>query len=78
MTRELRFDVFGKEVVVMDSGAGWSAFTPGNGGILQAAEFQVPDYVDADDLCTYLADLFHALASPGHPGVRLIHDSAED
>ena len=68
--KSLRFDVFGREVVIEATPTGWAAFLPGNDGKRRAAEFPVPASIDAQDIGQYLDDLFHEQATAKHPAVR--------
>jgi len=64
MTDEHRFDVFGRRVAIRRAGAGWEAFELGPDGKRRAADFVVPDFVEAHELAQFLADLFHESAKP--------------
>lgn len=61
---EHRFDVFGRRVAIRATPAGWEAFELGNDGKRRRAGFVVPDFVAADELAQFLADLFHESAKP--------------
>ena len=61
---EHRFDVFGTRVAIRATPAGWEAFDLGNDGKRRRAGFVVPDFVTADELAQFLADLFHESAKP--------------
>lgn len=67
----LKFDVFGRPVIVMRIDGGWKAFYPGAEGKRRlAADIVIPSDVADDELCRYLADLCHEWASSTHPDVR--------
>ena len=67
----LKFDVFGRPVLVMRVDGGWKAFYPGAEGKRRlAADIVIPPHVADDELCQYLADLCHEWASSTHPDVR--------
>ena len=65
--QELRFQVYGTRLAVVRAGTGWQAFVLGPDGKRRVAEFAVPDFIAADELCQYLADILHESASPSHP-----------
>jgi len=67
-----RFNVFGRIVEVQRQGAQWQALLVGQDGKRSPAGFVVPDFVEADELGQYLADLFHESATPQHGDVRRI------
>jgi hypothetical protein len=67
----LRFDIFGRHVVVEQSEDGWLAFYPGNEGKRRpATDIVIPPSLAEADIEHYLADLFHELASKQHPEVK--------
>ncbi|HEY9025445.1 MAG TPA: hypothetical protein VIP05_14175 [Burkholderiaceae bacterium] len=59
---ECRFDVFGHRVAIRRVGDGWRAFDLGNERKRRPAGFVVPAFIEAHELCQYLADLFHESA----------------
>ena len=59
---EYRFNVFGSLVAIRRDGDGWQAFALGNEGKRRPAGFVVPEFIEADGLRQYLADLFHESA----------------
>lgn len=65
----IRFDVFGRRMVVERRDGGWLAFYPGNDGKRRPADFVIPPDVADAELGQYLADLFHEAWSPRHPDV---------
>ena len=66
----VRFTVFGTLVGICREGSGWQAFYLGNEGKRRRADFVVPDDVAEDELCEYLADLFHENATPRNHETR--------
>ena len=61
---ELRFNVFGRIFAIAgEPGRGWSAFALADGKRVPAG-FIVPAFLLEDELCQYLADLFHESATP--------------
>ena len=69
---EFRFNVYGTLVAVRAVDGGWQAFILGAEGKRRPAEFVVPDFIAQEDLCQYLADLFHENAMPGNGDVTQI------
>ncbi|MBS0448997.1 MAG: hypothetical protein JSR59_23995 [Proteobacteria bacterium] len=67
--RERRFSVYGRPVAIAGSPGAWTAFELGADGKRSAAGFVVPDFLEEDELCTYLADLFHESATPSNGDV---------
>lgn len=61
---EFRFNIFGAHVAVSGAPGAWRAFYLGAEGKRRPADFVVPGDVGAQDLCEYLADLFHENATP--------------
>jgi len=61
---EHRFDVFGRRIAIRSTADGWEAFALGDDGKRRPAGFVVPDFIAADELAQYLADLFHESAKP--------------
>lgn len=68
----LRFNVFGRIVLIQREGALWQAYAIGADGKRSPAGFVVPDFIAEQDLAQYLADLFHESATPTNGGVRRI------
>ncbi|MCC7697597.1 DUF7661 family protein [Janthinobacterium sp. EB271-G4-7A] len=62
--QEFRFNVFGTLIGVRESQGAWRAFYLGAEGKRRPADFIIPDDIQADALCEYLADLFHEEATP--------------
>lgn len=61
---ELKFNIFGTLIAVTGTDGDWRAFYLGAEGKRRPADFIVPRDVTEDDLCEYLADLFHENATP--------------
>jgi len=68
----LRFNVFGRIVLVRREGSLWQAYAVGADGKRSPAGFVVPEFVEEQDLAQYLADLFHESATPTNGEVRRI------
>ena len=62
--QECRFNVFGTLIAVRGNPGAWRAFYLGAEGKRRPADFIIPDDIEADALCEYLADLFHEEATP--------------
>ncbi|MBC3863692.1 hypothetical protein H8K32_16410 [Undibacterium jejuense] len=62
--KEFRFNIFGILVMVDGSPGAWRAFYLGSDGKRRAADFIVPNDIAEEELCEYLADLFHENAMP--------------
>ncbi len=69
----LRFNVFGRVVLIQREGTSWQAYAVGADGKRSPAGFVVPDFVTEQELAQYLADLFHESATPTNGDVRRIH-----
>ena len=61
---ELRFNIFGAHIAVTGVPGAWQAFRLGPEGKRRPADFIVPGDIAEDELCEYLADLFHEHATP--------------
>lgn len=66
----LRFDVFGREMVVEGGAGRWQAWWCGGDGKRRPAAVPIPAQLDAGDIAGYLDDVFHESATPRHPAVR--------
>lgn len=68
----MKFNIFGTLVGVSrsDGKSGWRAFYLGDEGKRRPADFIVPDDIAEDDICEYLADLFHENATPRNSQTR--------
>lgn len=61
---EHRFAIFGHHIAVTGAPGAWRAFYFGAEGKRRPADFIIPGDVAEQDLCEYLADLFHEDATP--------------
>lgn len=66
---EHRFNVYGRLVAIEGMQGNWSAFFPSADGKRVPADFIVPNFLVSDELCQYLADLFHESATPSNGDV---------
>ncbi|WP_332870857.1 DUF7661 family protein [Janthinobacterium sp. 67] len=64
LMQECRFNVFGTLIAICGNQGAWRAFYLGAEGKRRPADFIIPDDIEADALCEYLADLFHEEATP--------------
>lgn len=62
--KELRFNIFGARIAVAGKDGVWRAFYLGAEGKRRPADFVVPGDIAEEELCEYLADLFHENATP--------------
>jgi hypothetical protein len=62
-----RFKVFGNIIVVEPTATGWEPFFAGAEGKRRRAGFEIPGFIAEDELCQFLADLFHESATAAHP-----------
>jgi hypothetical protein len=66
----LRFDVFGRRVLVSRNEGRWTAFYSGVEGKRRiASDIAIPANTAEEDLQQYLADLCHEWATSLHPDV---------
>lgn len=69
----LKFSVFGRQVLVVESNNGWSTFYLGAEGKRRpATDILVPQDILESDLKGYLADLCHEWASERFPDVTAL------
>ncbi|NVM74294.1 hypothetical protein FHW83_000054 [Duganella sp. SG902] len=69
---EHRFAIFGRHIAVTGVPGAWRAFYFGAEGKRRPADFIIPGDVAEQDLCEYLADLFHEDATPrNHTATQL-------
>ena len=66
----LRFNVFGRIVLIRREGDLWQAYAVGADGKRSPAGFVVPAFVEEAELEQFLYDLFHESATPGNGDVR--------
>jgi len=69
---QYRFNVFGQLVVITGGPGNWTAFLLGPDGKRRKADFAVPGSLGEDELCQYLSDVFHELATSTQHSVKLI------
>ena len=69
----LKFDVFGRRVIVSRVNEAWKAYYCGSEGKRRpATDIVIPASIDEAELGQYLADLCHEWATGSHPDVRQI------
>jgi hypothetical protein len=69
--KTLKFDVFGRSVLVAESGDGWAAFYLGAEGKKRPAkDIVVPADIPESEIEQYLGDLCHEWATEQHPYVK--------
>jgi hypothetical protein len=67
---DLRFNIFGRIVLIRREGDLWQAYAVGADGKRSPAGFVVPAFVEEAELEQFLYDLFHESATPGNGEVR--------
>ena len=65
----MKFNVFGRIVLVERRQNEWSAYYPGTDGKRRHASFVIPSFIEDSELEQYLGDIFHESASPKNPDV---------
>ena len=70
--RELRFNAYGRLIAIAGGTGAWTPYDIGAEGKRRPADFVVPDFLEEDELCQYLADLFHESATSSHGDVSRI------
>ena len=70
--QDLRFNVFGRIVLIRREGDLWQAYAVGADGKRSPAGFVVPAFVEEAELEQFLYDLFHESATPGNGDVRRV------
>jgi len=69
--KALRFDVFGRRVLVTASNNGWTTFYTSDDGKRRAAtDIVLPPDLPASEIAQYLDDLCHEWATERHPHVK--------
>jgi hypothetical protein len=67
----LKFDVFGRDVLVTKGEGDWKVYYCGSEGKRRpATDIVIPNSVAEADICRYLADLCHEWATSRHPEVK--------
>ena len=70
----LKFDVFGRLVLIAESGDGWVAFYMGAEGKRRPAkDIVIPADIPESDIEQYLGDLCHEWATEQHPNVKRLN-----
>ena len=60
----IKFDVFGRDILVVKSSSGWKAFYPGTEGKRRPArDIMIPPDIPEEKLAEYLDDLCHEWAN---------------
>ncbi|UCH40437.1 MAG: hypothetical protein JSU67_01660 [Gammaproteobacteria bacterium] len=69
----LRFDVFGRKVLVVASSNGWVTFYVGTEGKRRSSpDIVIPPDLPESEISQYLDDLCHEWATDQHPHVKQI------
>jgi len=68
--KSLRFNVFGRRVLVTESKSGWAAFYPGEGTRIPAADIKLPPDIPESEIEQWLDDICHEWATSQHPIVE--------
>ena len=71
--KSLRFEVFGRDVLITASQRGWLAFYPGaDGKARPATDIVLPADIAEWDIEQYLGDLCHEWATHRYSSVKLL------
>lgn len=71
--KTLRFEVFGRRVLVAESGIGWVTFYLGDDGKRRSApDIVLPPDLPESEITQYLGDLCHEWATDRYPEVKLL------
>ncbi len=71
--KTLKFDVFGRDVLVIWGARGWEVYYPGDDGKRRpAGDIRLPPNLPEAELARHLDDLCHEWARPGHDRVKLL------
>jgi len=68
--KSLRFNVFGRRVLVTESESGWTVFYPGEGTRVPAADIKLPPEILESEIEQRLGDICHEWATAQHPIVE--------
>ena len=69
--KALKFDLFGREVLIIRSEDGWQAFYLGNEGKRRPArDIIIPRNIEEENLAQYLDDLCHEWATDRNNSVK--------
>lgn len=71
--KSLKFDVFGRDVVIVETEKGWQAFYLGNEGKRRPAnDIVVPSNIAESKVLQYLDDLCHEWATDRNNSVKRV------
>ena len=71
--KAIKFEVFGREVLVSKTEEGWLAFYTGNEGKRRLArDIIIPDNLEESNLLQYLDDLCHEWATDRNNSVKRV------
>ena len=72
---KMRFEVFGRHVLVLKTESGWAAYYQGTEGKRRlATDIVVPADICESEVKQHLADLCHEWASDRYPDVRRLDE----
>ncbi|HVV69152.1 MAG TPA: hypothetical protein VHE99_09020 [Gammaproteobacteria bacterium] len=73
MVKSVELDVFGRRMVVKFVDSHWELYTSSvEGRQRRIDDVIIPDFIEIDELPTYLGDIFHEAATHLHPDVKII------
>lgn len=68
----MQFDIYGRfQIEIRREGGGWAAYRQAPGKRVPCDDVIIPASMAADEISTYLDDIYHELAGPGDE-VRVI------
>ena len=71
--KALRFDVFGRDVLIVEQDGGWQAFYVGSEGKRRPArDISVPSHINESEMLRYLDDLCHEWATDRNSSVTRV------
>jgi len=71
--KSLKFDVFGRHVLIVEKDGGWEAFYLGSEGKRRIAkDISVPSGITESEMIQYLGDLCHEWATHRHNRIRRV------
>lgn len=71
--KSIKFDVFGRDITIVETSNGWQAFYPGvEGKRRPASDIIVPSGISESELEQYLGDLCHEWASERNNSVTRV------
>ena len=71
--KTLKFDVFGRDILVVEKDGGWEAFYLGNEGKRRVAkDIVVPSSITESEMIQYLDDLCHEWATDRNNSVKRV------